>query len=103
MLIIGCDYHPSCQQIAFVDTETGELCERRLLHLEEVEGFYSELKEQHSRVRVVMEASGHSPWVEVCYRRQLLWHRSRREGRRDDPSIARDSDRCLRSLVGPFR
>jgi hypothetical protein len=45
MLIIGCDYHPSCQQIAFVDTETGELGERRLLHREEAEGFYIELKE----------------------------------------------------------
>jgi transposase len=64
MLIIGCDYHPSCQQIAFVDTETGELGERRLLHREEAEGFYSELKEQHSRVRVGMEASGHSRWFE---------------------------------------
>ncbi len=27
MLIIGCDYHSSFQQIAFVDTETGELRE----------------------------------------------------------------------------
>ena len=25
MMIIGCDYHPAFQQIAFVDTETGEL------------------------------------------------------------------------------
>jgi len=24
MLIIGCDYHPGFQQIAYVDTETGE-------------------------------------------------------------------------------
>ena len=31
MLIIGCDYHPSMQQIAFVDTETGERGERRLM------------------------------------------------------------------------
>ena len=30
MLIIGCDYHPSFQQIALVDTESGELQERRL-------------------------------------------------------------------------
>lgn len=27
---LGCDYHPSVQQIAFVDTETGEFGERRL-------------------------------------------------------------------------
>ena len=30
MIIIGVDYHPSVQQIAYVDTETGETCERRL-------------------------------------------------------------------------
>ena len=29
MMIIGCDYHPGFQQIAFVDTETGELQERQ--------------------------------------------------------------------------
>src|SRR5207248_2315772 len=32
MLIVGCDYHPGFQQIAFVDTETGEFEERRLQH-----------------------------------------------------------------------
>src|SRR5215472_15954441 len=30
MLIIGCDYHPSFQQIAWVDTESGECGEQRL-------------------------------------------------------------------------
>jgi transposase len=40
MLIIGCDYHPGFQQIAFVDTETGECGERRLTHREEAEQFY---------------------------------------------------------------
>jgi len=25
MMIVGCDYHPAFQQIAFVDTDTGEL------------------------------------------------------------------------------
>ena len=29
MLIIGCDYHPSVQQIAWVDRETGECGELR--------------------------------------------------------------------------
>jgi len=28
MLIIGCDYHPGFQQIAYVDSETGEFQER---------------------------------------------------------------------------
>ncbi len=35
MLIIRCDYHPSFQQIALVDNETGEVVERRLGHREE--------------------------------------------------------------------
>ena len=32
MIIIGVDYHPSDQYIAFVDTETGEYGERQLNH-----------------------------------------------------------------------
>ncbi len=44
MLIIGCDYHPGFQQIASVDTETGELVERRLTHREEAEQFYGTLR-----------------------------------------------------------
>jgi len=44
MLIIGCDYHPGFQQIATVDTDTGELSERRLLHREEGEPFYRKMQ-----------------------------------------------------------
>ena len=40
MIIIGVDFHPEFQQIAFVDTEDGELQERRLHHPEEAESFY---------------------------------------------------------------
>jgi hypothetical protein len=32
MMIIGVDYHPSFQQIAFLDQETGEGGEQRLSH-----------------------------------------------------------------------
>src|ERR1700745_1147076 len=64
MLIIGCDYHPSFQQIAFVDTDTGELQERRLEHREEAEKFYRDLAAQGIEVRVGMEASGHARWFE---------------------------------------
>ena len=34
MIIIGVDYHPSVQQIAWLDTGTGECGERRLMHSE---------------------------------------------------------------------
>ena len=64
MMIIGCDYHPGFQQIAFVDTETGELQERRLEHREEAEKFYRDLGAQGVRIRVGMEASGHARWFE---------------------------------------
>jgi transposase len=64
MKIIGLDYHPGFQQIAFVDTNTGELQERRLQHREEAEKFYRELAAQKIKVRVGMEASGHARWFE---------------------------------------
>ena len=47
-----------------MDTETGELQERRLQHREEAEKFYRELAAQGRKVRVGMEASGHARWFE---------------------------------------
>src|SRR5499425_2998549 len=64
MLIIGCDYHPGFEQIAFVDTDSGEYEERRLQHREEAEKFYRDLAAQGMKVRVGMEASGHARWFE---------------------------------------
>ena len=64
MLIIGCDYHPSFQQIALVDDETGELQEWRLMHREEAEQFYRTLATAGAKVRVGMEASDHAGWFE---------------------------------------
>ena len=61
MWIIGVDYHPSVQQIAFVTTDTGECGERRLSHSDgEAETFYRELKAAGCRVRVGMEATGYA-------------------------------------------
>jgi len=62
MMIIGVDFHPEFQQIASVDTETGEFQERRLAHPAEAEKFYRALVGQ--KVRVGMEASGHARWFE---------------------------------------
>ena len=65
MIIIGVDYHPSVQQIAYVDTETGETCERRLNHSDgEAEHFYRALERRQVRVRVGIEATGHARWFE---------------------------------------
>ena len=64
MMIIGTDYHPGFQQIAFVDTETGDYGEQRLEHREEAEKFYRDLAAQGVRIQVGMEASGHARWFE---------------------------------------
>ena len=65
MVIIGVDYHPSDQYIAFVDTETGESGERRLNHSDgEAERFYRELRQRGVGVRMGMEATGYSRWFE---------------------------------------
>lgn len=60
MMIIGCDFHPSFQQIAFVDQETGEYGERRLSHREEAVRFYGSLSGR--RVQVGVEATGNDRW-----------------------------------------
>jgi transposase len=63
MMIIGCDLHTRYQQIAMVDTETGELVERRLEHESgEARVFYASLR---GAVRVGIEATGHTPWFEA--------------------------------------
>jgi len=58
MIIIGCDFHPSWQQIAFVNTETGETGERKLVHATgEAERFYGGLS-----LRIGLESCGNSHW-----------------------------------------
>jgi transposase len=64
MIIVGCDYHPGFQQIAFVDSETGDCGERRLEHREAAEKFYRDLAAQGATVRLGMEASGQAHWFE---------------------------------------
>jgi transposase len=73
MIIIGVDFHPEFQQIASVDTDTGEFQEKRLAHRDEAENFYRALAGK--KVRVGMEASGQARWFE-CLMRELqfeLW------------------------------
>ena len=64
MIIMGVDFHPEFQQIALVDTDSGEFQERRLQHGEEAERFYRELAAHGVPVRVGREASGHARWFE---------------------------------------
>jgi transposase len=60
MRIVGCDFHPSYQQIAVLDSETGEVEERSLTHASgEAERFYRDLP---GGALVGMEAVGNSQW-----------------------------------------
>jgi transposase len=61
-MLIGVDYHPSFQQIAFFVEDTRE---RQLNHSEgEAEQFYRDLQQRGIRVRVGMEATGYARWFE---------------------------------------
>jgi transposase len=60
MIIIGCDFHPSWQVIAFVDSDTGETGELKLVHASgEARRFYEGLK---GSVRVGLESTGNCHW-----------------------------------------
>jgi transposase len=60
MNIIGCDFHPSWQQVCWLDTETGETLEKKLMHGDgEAERFYRQLQ---GPVLIGLEATGNSHW-----------------------------------------
>ena len=62
MLIIGCDLHTRNQQLAMLDTETGEVVERQLGHENgEARAFYAGLGEP---ARVGIEATAPARWFE---------------------------------------
>src|SRR5258707_8675147 len=60
MNVIGVDYHPSWQQICWMDTETGETDEKKLEHATgEAERFYRQLP---GRALIGMESTGNCQW-----------------------------------------
>jgi transposase len=60
MTIVGCDFHPSYQQVAVLGTETGEVEEHQLAHATaDGEPFYRQLARP---ALVGMEAVGNSQW-----------------------------------------
>src|SRR5580700_1308227 len=73
MKIVGCDFHPSYQQVAVLDTETGEVQEQKLMHGNgEAEKFYRELE---GPALIGMEATGNARWFELMVERfgHQLW------------------------------
>ena len=62
MLMIGCDFHTRFQQIAMMDSQTGEIIECRLDHeAGEAWKFYGVLP---GPARIGMEATGNAHWFE---------------------------------------
>ncbi len=60
MMIIGCDFHPSWQQVSWLDTETGEAGEQKLVHAAgQAKTFYQQLA---TPALIGMEATGNSQW-----------------------------------------
>jgi transposase len=60
MVLIGCDFHPSWQQVSWLDRETGETGDHKLVHEPgAVEKFYRQFP---AGSRMGMEATGNCQW-----------------------------------------
>ena len=61
MMIIGCDFHPSWQQVCWLDTETGESGEQMLVQASgDAERFYRQVP---APALIGMEATGNCHWL----------------------------------------
>src|SRR6202158_4461419 len=73
MTIVGCDFHPSWQQVAFLEYSTGEMVERKLVHGNgEAERFYRSLPVPSL---IGLESCGNSQWCVEWLERlgHLVW------------------------------
>jgi transposase len=104
MKIIGCDFHPSFQQIALLDLETKQVVRKKLNHASgEAAQFYRGLGGE--RVRVGMEACGNTRWFECLL--EELGHelvvgdaaRIRAMAVRQQKTDKRDAEHLLELLV----
>jgi len=60
MMLIGCDFHPSWQQVCWLDQETGETSEQKLVHASgAAEKFYKQIP---APALIGMEATGNCQW-----------------------------------------
>ena len=103
MKIVGCDFHPSFQQIAVLETSTGEIEQGRLCHNDgEAEQYYRQLE---GPALIGMEAVGNSLWFEQLMQRlgHELWIGDAAEIRasyvRRQKTDKRDAGHILRLLM----
>ena len=67
MILVGCDLHTRKQQVALLDTHTGEFSERELSHVgDAVEQFYAGLRPP---VTVGIESTGYALWFHALLQR----------------------------------
>src|SRR5262244_3588511 len=67
MILIGCDLHTRKQQVALLNTDTGELRDQELSHVgDDVERFYAALSPP---VTVGIESTGYSLWFHTLLQR----------------------------------
>ena len=80
MLIIGCDDHPGFQQIALVDTETGDCGEQRVEHCEGAQKVCRDLATQGKK-----GACGDgSQWTRALVRATAVQLKKRLDNKVDD-------------------
>jgi transposase len=103
MLIVRCDFHTRFQQVAMLDSVTGEIIERRLEHeTGEAREFYAALPDP---ARVGMEATSDAQWFERMLREygHELWVGDAAEIRaamvRKQKTDARDAAHILELLL----
>ena len=60
MVLIGCDFHPSWQQVSWMDQATGETGDQKLVHAPgEAEKFYRQFP---APALIGMESTGNCQW-----------------------------------------
>jgi transposase len=60
MILIGCDFHPSWQQVCWLDQTTGETAEQKLVHgTDQAEKFYRQIP---APALVGLESTGNCQW-----------------------------------------
>jgi transposase len=99
MVLIGCDFHPSWQQVSWLDLETGEAGDEKLVHeAEAVEKFYWRFP---AGSRIGMEATGNCQWFMELMKRlgHELWVGDAAKIRASDARQQKHDQRDARLLV----
>ena len=100
MIIVGCDFHPSWQQVAIFDASTGEVVERKVVHGNgEAERFYEGLPApaligiescgNNQWFLELLERLGHQVWVGDAAQIRVSYVRKQKTDKRDAAHILR--------------